>query len=64
MPAQWTGEVIGEMHVAGVTAKQLAEELGVTAAYLSMIFSGARTPKDAEANVREALGRLKARASV
>ena len=26
MPAQWTATLLGEMHLAGVTAKQLAEE--------------------------------------
>ena len=28
MPAQWTAEVIGEMHLKGVTAKQLAAAVG------------------------------------
>lgn len=28
MPAQWTGRLIGEMHVAGVTAKQLGSRAG------------------------------------
>lgn len=29
MPAQWTGELVGRMHNAGITAKQLAAELGI-----------------------------------
>ena len=28
MPAQWTGELVGKMHNAGVTGKELAAQLG------------------------------------
>lgn len=60
MPAQWTGEVIGEMHVARISNRELAREMGVTAAYISMILNGDREPPDAEQRVREAVSRLKA----
>lgn len=35
MPAQWTGELVGRMHNAGVTAKQLAAEMGKNPKYVS-----------------------------
>ena len=35
MPAQWTGELVGKMHNAGVTAKQLAAEMGKNPKYVS-----------------------------
>lgn len=55
MPAQWTGEVIGEMHLKGVTQKDLAEHLGVTRVYVNMVLQGKREPKGAEQKFREAL---------
>lgn len=60
MPAQWTGEVIGEMHLAGISKKEVAKELGVTTAYVCMIFKGERNPSGVEARVREAVAKLKA----
>ena len=58
MPAQWTGRLIGEMHVAGITARQLAAEAGWNARYLSTVLNGHREPKNAEATLRAALIRL------
>ncbi len=58
MPAQWTAEVIGIMHLTGVTAKQLAEEIGWHDKYLSAVMNGHREPKGAEEKVRTALVRL------
>lgn len=61
MPAQWTGEIIGEMHIKGITAKQLATEVGWHEKYLSVVLNGHRTPKGAEATLRAALERLTAK---
>lgn len=58
MPAQWTGELIGEMHLKGVTAKQLAAEVGWNPKYLSVVINGHVEPKGAEAKLRAALKRL------
>lgn len=58
MPAQWTGGLIGEMHLKGVTAKRLAEEVGWNPNYLSMVLNGHKEPKDAEEKLRVALERL------
>lgn len=57
MLAKWTGDVVGKMHRAGVTMKQLAAEVGWHEKYLSAVMHGHRTPKDAEQKVREALAR-------
>lgn len=48
MPAQWTGELIGKMHIERVTAKAMAEELGVTPEYVSMVLNGHKSPNGAE----------------
>lgn len=58
MPAQWTGELIGEMHLKKISKKQLAERLGVTPEYVSMVLNGHREPKGAEKKLRAALERL------
>lgn len=58
MPAQWTANLLGEMHLAGVTAKQLAAEASLNPKYLSAILNGHCEPKNAEQTLRAALARL------
>lgn len=58
MPEQWTGRLVGEMHVAGITAKQLADEAGLNPKYLSAVLNGHSNPKNAEKKLYEALNRL------
>ena len=58
MPAQWTATLIGEMHLNGIKAKQLAAEVGWHEKYLSAVLNGHRNPKNAEQNLRAALDRL------
>lgn len=60
MPAQWTAEILGEMHLSGVTGKQLAAEAGWHEKYLSAVMNGHREPKGAEDTLRAALARIKA----
>ena len=59
MPAQWTADLIGEMHLARVSKKQLAERLGVTPEYVSMVLNGHRDPDGACARFREALNQIR-----
>ena len=58
MPAQWTGEIVGQMHNNNITGKMLAAELGWHEKYLSQVLNSADPPKKAEQKVRAALGRL------
>ena len=58
MPAQWTADLIGEMHLNGITAKQLAVAVGWNYHYLSTVLNGHREPKNAEQALRTALGKL------
>lgn len=58
MPAQWTARLIGEMHLNGVTKKQLAEYMGITPEYVSMVLNGHREPEGAEARFMGALSAL------
>ena len=58
MPDKWTGEVVGLMHVNGISAKDLAERLGWNPKYLSSVLNGRRKPKGAEEKVKAALDSL------
>lgn len=61
MPAQWTAELIGEMHLKRITGLMLAEEVGWHPKYLSAVLNGHREPKNAEATLRAALCRIEER---
>ena len=61
MPAQWTGEIVGEMHNKGITGKVLAAELGWHEKYLSQVLNSADPPKKSEEKVRAALNQLLSR---
>lgn len=58
MPAEWTAELIGGMHLQRVTAKQLAAEVGWHPKYLSAVLNGRRNPNDAEKKLKAALLRI------
>jgi len=61
MPDAWTGRLIGVMHNNDITYADLAKEIGITKAYVSMILNGKRTPdgirKRMEGAVREIIRR-------
>lgn len=58
MPKDWTGILVGLMHTHRITGKMLAEQLGVTDRYVSMVLTGHREPKNAEERFRAALKEL------
>lgn len=58
MLAQWIGVFVGKMHQHRVTNTQLAQEMGVTREYLSMILNGHREPTGAEQRMNDALNRI------
>lgn len=58
MLEKWTGELVGAMHMAGVTKKQLAESVGWNDKYLSVVLNGHKNPKGAKEKLFEALSRL------
>ena len=55
MRALWAGQLIGDMYDAHVSARQLADYMGLTPEYVSMVLNGKRTPKGAEERFRTAL---------
>ena len=54
MPEKWTGNLVGKMHNAKITQQDIADELGTTKAYVSMILNGTKTPKNAKQRLEEA----------
>jgi len=58
MPAQWTGDLIGKMHLTGITAKELAAQVGWHPKYLSAVLNGHRESKNAEQALTQALDQL------
>ncbi len=60
MPKEWTGNLVGLMHDAKVTGKQLASHMGITDRYVSMVLNGKRNPRGAEQRFRQALAEISA----
>lgn len=58
MPAQWTADLIGEMHLNKITAKQLAATVGWNPKYLSAVLNGHENPKNAEKKLKDVLEKL------
>ena len=58
MPAQWTGEIVGEMHLYGITGKVLVAELDWNPKYLSQVLNSPNPPEKAEDKIRSALKSL------
>lgn len=58
MRKKWTGAIVGKMHVESITYEELAQKLGCTKAYVSMILNGSRNPAGAEQRFRQALDEL------
>lgn len=51
----WIGEVAGLMRMYGIKQKEIAEIMGVTVNYVSMILTGEKCPKNAEERIKAAI---------
>lgn len=38
--AEWASKLVGKMYLYGITSKMLAEKVGYTAPYISMLLNG------------------------
>lgn len=54
----WIATAVGKMHIHKVHQKALAAHMGVTEEYISMIFNGKRSPKNAEQRIMTAIDEL------
>ena len=59
MPAQWTGVLIGGIHNAGLTIKEVAKKADLHPKYVSRVLNGEEEAPRAEKKLRDALERLR-----
>lgn len=58
MVEKWTGELIGKMHNNGIKQIDLANKLGLSNAYVGMIFRGERKPDKIRERMESAINEL------
>lgn len=58
MLAQWICDLVGKMHKWKISKKSLAEYLGVTPEYVSMVLNGHREPGGAKEKFNAAVDAL------
>jgi transcriptional regulator with XRE-family HTH domain len=58
MLAQWTADLVGQMHKFKITKSRLADHMGMTREYVSMVLNGHREPADAEERFKAALAEI------
>ena len=54
----WTANAVGLMHTHKITQKNLANHMGVTNDYISMILNCKKEPKDAESRIMAAISEI------
>lgn len=55
MLEKWTGEVVGLMHINCISNNDMAEELGLTPEYVSMILNGKKKSKSIKERMEKAI---------
>lgn len=58
MLAQWIAELVGQMHKWKISNKRLADYMGLTPEYVSMVLNGHREPAGAEEKFTKAVSDL------
>ena len=58
MPKKWTGDLVGLMHNNKISFQMLADKLGVTNRYVSMVLNGHREPAGAKDKFRRAVDEI------
>ena len=52
---EWTGDAVKLMHIYGITRKEVADELGVTNAYITMVLNGRQVKDTTRDRIKSAL---------
>ncbi len=55
MAEEWTGRIVGMLHTHRITQAELAQEMGVTAVYVSMVLNGKKTAKGIDERMEAAI---------
>lgn len=61
MNPAWTADVVGRMHLHGISNQQLAHEAGISDAYLSTVLHGRKGDDSTRQRIVDALERLEQR---
>lgn len=55
---KWIAEVVGLMHIHGISQTELAEKMGVLRPHVNKILNGKLAPKGAKERIQTALNEL------
>lgn len=55
MAEEWTGRIVALLHTHRIRQAELAEELGVSAQYVSMVLNGKKNPKGIQERMENAI---------
>lgn len=58
MPKPWTGDLVGKMHNHEITTYDLAQEMGVRQAYISMLLHSKREPEGIQERMENAVNAI------
>lgn len=58
MPKKWTGKLVGTMHDFKISKTMLADHMGVTREYVSMVLNEHRNPAGAQERFTQAVNEL------
>lgn len=58
MVEAWTGSIVGLLHTHKIKQTELAQEMGVTAQYVSMVLNGKKNPKDIKERMEAAISAI------
>lgn len=58
MPAQWTGDFVGQIHVKGLTIAQVAEEAGLSRQHVSWVLNQENPSEKTRKKLYAALDRI------
>lgn len=64
MTEAWTGIIVGLLHTYKIKKAELAQEMGVTAQYLSMVLNGKKNPKGIRERMEAAIRTIVERRNV
>ena len=57
-PESWTGDIVRLMHLHRITNDDIANEMGYSYGYVSMILNGSRTIPDAQEKISNAVNAI------
>ena len=60
----WMGEIVSELHMKRITQNEIAEQIGVSYQYVSMVLSGKKHSPTMQQRIRDAISRIEEKRTV